>query len=165
MPLTVAHVGTLALATGYFLARRAQLAQDVPVQWGLDGHVTRRGNPNELWILGGMIVFNLLLVGVVALRLSREARSIPRAQRERYLTLQLQRRTLNMRAAEVILLGMSASTAVGWVAIVELNIARDTSGFHLGLLVPLGIFAATMAWSAFAYILPVRRIQQQLDEL
>lgn len=116
-PLWLAQLVVLVVPTVYMLAVKDQLPALLPMQWGPEGHVSRVAPPSELWLLLAIMVFDLALVGLVALGVSRERSVVGGEHAAQVRSLQHTRRRLMVRLTEVILLSCNAFLALLWLSL------------------------------------------------
>ncbi len=145
------QLGVLVLTVGALTWLMPQLPERIPMQFDLNGAVSRSGAPAELWGIVVLMVGMWLLVTVAAWGVARERWALPERAREEYATLQLVRRRTIVRMVEVIMLATNASmalTAVGlaYSAVPGSRLSPGVlsliviAGIMLGTLVPLAVF-------------------------
>lgn len=99
----------LAAAALGLLALLPALPEQLPVHWNAEGKVDRMGHPSELlWVLA-MAVFISAMIMAFARSIARERWVLPEQDADRYAELQLEKRKLNVRMLERVMLTINAS--------------------------------------------------------
>lgn len=115
-PLQLAHVLLVLVAGAVFAWVVGQLPDRIPAHYDLAGNVDRYASPHELWALGGIAVFDLLLMWAIVWAVARERWALPEHDAERYAALQLERRRLIVRSIEWVMLLVNLAMVLVWLA-------------------------------------------------
>lgn len=115
MPLVALDVALIALASAVFAVLRSGLPESVPMHWNARGEVDRYGSPNEMWLMLGLMLFDLMLVFLISWSVTRERTALPPENPDEAARLMRARRTGIVVMTQKILLWMDAGYAVAWV--------------------------------------------------
>ena len=94
----------------------SRLPAEIPAHYDLHGQVDRYASPHELWSLGGIAVFDLLLMWSIVWAVGRERWAMPEHDADRYAALQLERRKLMVRSIEWVMLIVNLAMVIVWLA-------------------------------------------------
>ena len=117
MPLQLAIVLLVLVPSAAFACIVSRLPEQIPAQFDVNGNVSRMANPHELWSMGGMLVFDLLLMWTVIWAATKERWAMPEEGAERYFELQMERRRLMVRMIELVVTAVNVSMVIVWLAI------------------------------------------------
>lgn len=117
IPLQVLNVLVVVIPTAIFAWLLGSLPAQIPAHYDAAGHVDRMGSPRELWLFGGIMLFDLLLLYGVVLAIAKERWALPEHDAEEYAGLQLERRRLMVRMMEWLILVIDAGMALPWMAV------------------------------------------------
>lgn len=115
-PLQLAHVLLVLVAGAVFAWIVSRLPAEIPAHYDLHGNVDRYASPHELWSLGGIAVFDLLLMWSIVWAVGRERWAMPEHDADRYAALQLERRKLMVRSIEWVMLIVNVAMVIVWLA-------------------------------------------------
>lgn len=163
--LQLANGALIAGASAAFVWMLAELPAQVPVHWNAQGQIDRWGSPHEMWFWPGILLFDWVLTWVVAWGVARERWALPTEQAERYMALQLERRTAIVRMVEVLILLLNLSMVVMWLGFAYGSVPGNEAWRDNALV--LGIVLMCIGTLApIAYFLPrMVRLQEQIREI
>ncbi|MCB9597388.1 MAG: DUF1648 domain-containing protein [Sandaracinaceae bacterium] len=117
VPLQLAHVLLVIVPAAVFAWITSRLPAEIPAHYDLSGNVDRYASPHELWSLGGIVLFDLLLLWVIVWAVARERWALPEHDAERYAALQLERRQMIVRSIEWVMLIVNLAMVLVWLAV------------------------------------------------
>jgi uncharacterized membrane protein len=162
VPLQLANVLTLLVPSAIFAWVLSRLPESVPMHWNASGAVDRYGSPSELWMMAGLVAFDLLLLWGMTWAVAKEKWALPEKETLRYAQLQLERRRLMVRMLEWIMLGVNVGMVVIWMAIA----LGGFPGWHgiEGPAVVLSVVIMTLA-PILPLVIGVPRLLRVADEM
>ncbi|MEZ4220193.1 MAG: DUF5808 domain-containing protein [Polyangiaceae bacterium] len=163
VPLEIANAAVVLLSSGVFWLLSTSLPMSIPLHFDLAGRPNRWGNPAELWILGGTMLFDLVLLWFIVLMVAKERWALPPENRMQYAQLSTQRRAWIVRMVEWIILGVNGSLGVIWIGVV-------VGVSHPDLIAPsvllgMGILALGLLGPMAVYLRRLSRVGDQLRKL
>jgi len=165
VPLQLANAGVLVIASAAFWAVRAQLPDRVPMHFDAAGRVNRWGNPNELWTMLGVMLFDYVLLWVIAWGVSKERWALPAGKEERYVAAQLRRRRLIVRMVETLMLAVNAGMAAMWLGIAVGSLPGRGELLHAGVVLSIALMAMGTVGSLVGFMGPLVRAQDELKAM
>ncbi len=163
VPLQVANAAVVVLTSAAFWLMSSALPARIPLHFDMAGRPNRWGSPAELWILGGTMIFDLLLLWFVVFMVTKERWALPVENKERYAELSMQRRSLIVRMTEWIMLGVNGAMAVIWLGVVVGTVRQGWIGPTVAL--GIGVMAVGILGPMWAYMRRLSRIGDELREL
>ncbi len=163
IPLQAANAALVLLSAAVFWLLSASLPTRIALHFDLHGRPNRWGSPGELWILGGTMLFDLLLLWFVVLMVAKERWALPAEHRTEYAELSMQRRTLIVRMVEWIMLGINGAMAVIWLGVTVGTLRPAVVGVSIGLGVAL--MAVGIIGPMLAYMRRLSRVGDAMREL
>ncbi len=150
-PLELANILVVVLPCAVFAWVLERLPETIPAHWNAAGAIDRYGSPSELWMMVGIMLFDLGLLGAIVDGVSKERGALPERETERYAALQMERRRTMVRMLEWLFLAINASTAAIWMGIafgallgdedlVGTVVAVSVAVMLLGCIVPLAVY-------------------------
>jgi uncharacterized membrane protein len=106
------------VTTWIFVWKSSHLPSKIPMHWNIKGQVDRMASPRELWMFLGIMLFNWLMVWLIAWGISKERWALPTEQTEHYRQLQQARRTNIVRLIDGVMLGTNLGLGLLWVSMV-----------------------------------------------
>ncbi len=155
-PLQVLNLAVVASSFALFAWLLPRLPDIIPLHWNGQGHIDRTGHPGELWMMGGIQLFDTALLWLVAFGVSRERWALPSHDAERYAALQLRRRSLIVRLVEAVIVGVDAGLGLGWLGVaagslpggrgwITAAIVASAASATLATILPLALFLRPLA--------------------
>ena len=162
VPLQLANVLTLLVPSAIFAWLLARLPGSVPMHWNGSGAVDRYGSPSELWMMAGLVAFDLLLLWGITWAIAKEKWALPEKETMRYAKLQLERRRLMVRMLEWIMLGVNLGMVVIWLAVPLGNLPGWRGIEGPAVVASLGIMALA---TILPLVIAVPRMMRVADEM
>ncbi|MEM7674504.1 MAG: DUF5808 domain-containing protein [Myxococcota bacterium] len=151
-----------AVAIAIFISLKDRLPAEIPLQFGWDGSVRRKGPPGELWISAYFMVFHTMLMLGLLIALSRERTALSTVTPEDHLALHRTRRLLLARLLEVVLVGSNAIIATTWITLTLHGLPEPRISAPAAMLI-VGIGTAAVAVGPLLYFIRLLiRVQDQL---
>lgn len=116
-PLELVNVLSLLVPSAIYAFLLSRLPARVPMHFAADGTVDRYGSPAELWMMAGLIAFDIALLWVIVVAVAKERWVLPERDAERYASLALERRRLLVRMVEWVMAGVNVGMAVMWLGL------------------------------------------------
>lgn len=164
-PLQLLNLAVVASSFALFAWLVPRLPDIIPLHWNGQGQVNRSGHPGELWMIGGIQLFDTALCWMVAYGVSRERWALPTGDAERYAALQRRRRGLIVRLVEAMILGIDVGLGLGW-----LGVAAGSLPGHGGLITAAIVASAACTLVATIvplalFLRPLARVQDELRSI
>ncbi len=163
VPLQLANAAVVVLSAAGFWLVSSALPARVPLHFDMAGRPDRWGSPAELWVLGGTMIFDLLLLWFIVFMVAKERWALPVENKQRYAELSMQRRSLIVRMVEWIMLGVNGAMAVIWFGAVVGSVKQGWIGPSVGAGVV--IMAIGILGPMWAYMRRLSRIGDELRHL
>jgi uncharacterized membrane protein len=164
-PLELAHVSLIALSCSGFWLVRSRLPDRVPMHFDLQGNVNRWGSPDELWMMLGLMLFNLLLLWGITFGVARERWALPSENAEAYVAAQRRRRALIVRMVETLMLFVNASMAATWLGIAVGSLPGHAGVIGICVIASLVLTTLGVVGSLAGFIGPLVRVQGEIKRL
>lgn len=161
----IAHGALLGGSSAAFLWVLDRLPAEVPLHWNTLGQIDRWGAPGELWLFAAIMVFDWLVVWLVAFGVSRERWALPTTDAERYFGLQRRRRRLIVQMVETMMLGVNGSLAVFWLSAAFGALPGPDHWHELGIGVGLVLMGLGTIAPLVLYLRPLSDLQDRLRAL
>lgn len=116
-PLQLANVLLVLVPGAVFAWLVSRLPAEIPAHFDVHGEADRYMSPHELWSLGGVVAFDVLLLWIIVWGATKERWAMPEEGHERYFELQVERRTLIVRMVETVITAVNVAMVVVWLAI------------------------------------------------
>jgi len=165
LPLQIAHGALIALSAAAFVFVRGQLPVLVPLHFDAAGRPNRWGSPDELWALGGIMLFCWALCWLLVVGVARERWALPTAHTEAYARASRRRRQLLVRMIEVLMLCVNAAVAASWLGIAIGSLPGWSHLLGITVVVALVLSAGGAVGSLVAFLAPLTAVQRQLSAL
>lgn len=162
VPLQIANAGVLVIASAAFVTLRAELPDRVPMHFDAAGRVDRWGDPSELWTMLGVMVFDYVLLWVIAWGVSRERWALPAGNEERYVAVQVRRRSLIVRLVETLMLTVNAGMAMIWLGIAVGSLPGRGDWVHVAIVAGVALMALGTVGAIAGFMAPLVRAQEEL---
>lgn len=140
VPLQLAHVLLVLVAAAVFAWIVGRLPAEIPAHYDLHGNVDRYASPHELWSLGAIALFDLVLLWFIVWAIARERWALPEHEQARYTALQLERRRIMVRMLEWIMLLVNVAMVLVWL-VIPLEVLLGVEGLVGGAVIATVILA------------------------
>lgn len=164
-PLQVGNVLAVLLPLALFAWLSSHVTGTFPVHWDGTGAVDGTASAYGTAALGGVLVFDLLLLWFVLYGIQQERWAMPEVGAEAYRALALRRRRLLVRMIEWILLATNAGVGLVWMGVLA---GGATGSESIGLVVSAlaSVFILAGVAVPMLRILPaLRSVQDELRAL
>ncbi|MBI3205510.1 MAG: DUF1648 domain-containing protein [Myxococcales bacterium] len=165
LPLQVAQGALVLLSAAAFVLVRSHLPELVPLHFDAAGRPNRWGSPDELWALGGIMLFCWALSWLIVVGVAKERWALPTTQTEAYARASRRRRSLLVRMVEVLMLCVNGAVAVSWLGIALGSLPGMSHLLAISVVAALVLSAGGAVGSLVAFLAPLAAVQRELTAL
>jgi uncharacterized membrane protein len=164
-PLAVANLAVMLVSPALFWLIRQRLPASVALHFDASGRPNRWGNPDELWMLYGAMLFDYALLWLVSFTVAKERWVLSPTEPERYATLQHRRRTLIVRLLETMMLGLNLSFAMIWLGVAFSSLPDRSHWLGPVAVAAMAVMAVAIVLPLARFVVPALRVQNELRAL